>query len=384
MHSDLYAVVVSGDPHGRVAVHLTAARVEHVVVIADLAEAAYKIVIVVIVSISVAGIDKAGAQELTVLIEVSPVAQLGNETVLLACPDSCSSYQLSVCLRVVEVALELVKSVGHLYAVNGEVELTVFFDYLLDAGLKVRHEHLAVGIEVMHTAFNSVIVCADPHSGIAVHLTIACVEQIVIIADLGEALYANVIVEIISFAVDDSKAVAHDKSVFIATVLTGLKRAVLLNGGAIHIAAHVYINLAARCGIDQSAVGLYHAVECLAVFIAVVKLAAIFKEAVAKTGHESRRFVKMIPRYVLYVIGNGMSVAVCNVSVYIDPVCSLFKGDESAEPRLAGNKVLSAVRIGAERAAHELALVVEGIGESSHGTHTGIHRIVGCVEIVEI
>ena len=236
----------------------------------------------------------------------------------------------------------------------------------------------------MHSDLYAVVVSGDPHGRVAVHLTAARVEHIVVIADLGEALYANIIVEIISFAVDDSKAVAHDKSVFIATVLTGLKRAVLLSGGAIHVAAHVYINLAARCGIDQSAVGLYHAVECLAVFIAVVKLAAIFKEAVAKTGHESRRFVKMIPRYVLYVIGNGMSVAVCNVSVYIDPVCSLFKGDESAEPRLAGNKVLCAACVGAERAAHELALVVEGIGESSHGTHTGIHRIVGCVEIVEI
>ena len=138
------------------------------------------------------------------------------------------------------------------------------------------------------------------------------------------------------------------------------------------------------CGEYDASVGLYKSVENFSVFVAVVKLVLVVDKAFAKTCEKSCRFIKVIPCDILYVIRNGMVVAVCNIAVNVYPVCAFLKGDETSEPGFAGNIIFCAVFGLTECAARHLTCIVKGIGQTVNGAYARIHGVIGLVEIVEI
>ena len=236
----------------------------------------------------------------------------------------------------------------------------------------------------MHSCLNTQVVRRDPHICVLVHLAVSGIEEIVSAVDLCKALGAHIVNEVVCAALDGGKAVAYNKSVFIAPVFTRFKRAALGSGGRINVAAHVYIELAACGRVDYAIFSLDNAIKHLAVFIAIVAFALIFEKSVAKPRHKTGILIKVIPCNVFYVVSDRMGIAVCNVSVDVQPVSALIKCYESAEPRLTRYKILCAVCVCAERTAHELTVIVEGVGKTRNSANSCIHRVVGFVKIVEV
>ena len=110
----------------------------------------------------------------------------------------------------------------------------------------------------------------------------------------------------------------------------------------------------------------------------------IVNKSVAQSGHKSGFFIKMIPCNILDICGNGMVVSVSDITIDIEPICALFKGNKSAIHRLAGNKIFCPSLIGTECASDHNSLIIEGVGKTLYSAHARIHCIIGGIEIIEI
>ena len=381
MHSGFNSVAVGRNPHICVLVHLAASGIEEIISVVYLCKALGAHSVTVIVGVSVRRVDKAVPYELALSVKAVPAVSAEN---VRSHVNGGVYSKLAAVLREVILAVKLAKAVCQLYAVDCEIKLSVFVYYLPDSGLNVGNEHPSVRLKVVHSGFNSVAVGRDPHICVLVHLTASGIEEIVSAVDLCKALGAHIVNEVVCTSLDGGKAVAYNKSVFIAPVFTRFKRAALGSGGRINVAAHVYIELAACGRVDYAIFSLDNAIKHLAVFIAIVAFALIFEKSVAKPRHKTGILIKVIPCNVFYVVSDRMGIAVCNVSVDVQPVGALIKCYESAEPRLARDKILCAVCVCAERTAHELTVIVEGVGKTRNSADSRIHRVVRFVKIVEV
>ena len=79
-----------------------------------------------------------------------------------------------------------------------------------------------------------------------------------------------------------------------------------------------------------------------------------------------------------------MIIAVSNIAVNVNPVCTFFKSYETSEPGFAGNIIFCTVCRLTECTSCHPACIVEGVGEAVNGLHAGIHCVIFFVEIIEI
>ena len=144
-------------------------------------------------------------------------------------------------------AVEQVPAVSHLgqalglFAVLVVVGLAVLLD---EAVLDLLH--LAISPELVHAGRNAVGVVADPHSGIVVHRSIARVEQVVILTNLGKALGNLIAVVVVGLAVDRGKTVLLDIPVGISVIPSRGERASPLPRSRIDVDAGAHAELAQR------------------------------------------------------------------------------------------------------------------------------------------
>ena len=230
MHTALDTVRIVVDPHCSVLVHLAAEIVEDVVIVADLSETESKNCIIIIIGVTVTAVDKARLNHLAVLIESVPVALFGDEVVLLSNPNGFVNRKLTVGVSVVILAVESVETVSHLNAVDCEVKLAVLVYNSLFTVDCVGDKHLAVCVKVVHTALDTVRIVVDPHCSVLIHSACSGIENVIVVADLCEALSVLVVLEIVCLAVYRCEAVGKDSSV-----------------GAAPIMAVFEINIALRC-----------------------------------------------------------------------------------------------------------------------------------------
>ena len=213
MHTALDTVRIVIDPHCRVFIHLAAVCVKDVIIVADLSEAESKNSVVIVVGVTVAAVDKACLNHLAVLVESVPVALFGDEVVLLSNPNGFVNRKLTVSVSVVILAVESVETVSHLNAVDCEVKLAVLVYNSFLAVDCVGDKHLAVSVKVVHTALDAVRVVVDPHCSVLIHSACSGIENVIVIADLCEALSVLVVLKIVCLAVYRCEAVGKNSSV---------------------------------------------------------------------------------------------------------------------------------------------------------------------------
>ena len=230
MHTALDTVRIVVDPHCRVFIHLAAEIVKDVIIVAYLSEAESKNSIIIVVGVTVAAVDKAGLNHLAVLVESVPVALFGNKVVLLSNPNSFVNRKLTVSVCVVILAVEGIETVSHLNTVNCKVKLAVLVYNSLLAVDCVGDIHFSVCVKVVHTALDAVRIVVDPHCSVLIHSACSGIENVIIVADLCEALSVLVVLKIVCLAVYRCEAVGKDSSV-----------------GAAPIMAVFEINIALRC-----------------------------------------------------------------------------------------------------------------------------------------
>ena len=109
---------------------------------------------------------------------------------------------------VVVFSVNLIETLGSKRLVYHEIELAVLFNYSLLTVFNIRKNHLAGFIEVVHSAFNAVLIVSDPHIGVLVHLSAVGIEDIIVVAYLCEALGELSVIVIVG------KSVVFDKSVY--------------------------------------------------------------------------------------------------------------------------------------------------------------------------
>ena len=230
MHTALDTVRIVVDPHCSVLIHLAAECVEDVVIVAYLCEAESKNRVVIVVGVTVAAVDKAGLNHLAVLVESVPVALFGDKVVLLRNPNCLVHSKLTVCVGVIILAVEGVETVSHFNTVDCEVKLAVLVYNSLLAVDCVGDIHLSVSVKVVHTALDAVRIVVDPHCSVLIHSACSSIENVIVVADLCEALSVLVVLKIVCLAVYRCEAVGKDSSV-----------------GAAPIMAVFEINIALRC-----------------------------------------------------------------------------------------------------------------------------------------
>ena len=230
VHTALDTVRIVVDPHCRVFIHLAAEIVKDVIIVAYLSEAESKNSIIIVVGVTVAAVDKAGLNHLAVLVESVPVALFGNKVVLLSNPNSFVNRKLTVSVCVVILAVEGIETVSHLNTVNCKVKLAVLVYNSLLAVDCVGDIHFSVCVKVVHTALDAVRIVVDPHCSVLIHSACSGIENVIIVADLCEALSVLVVLKIVCLAVYRCEAVGKDSSV-----------------GAAPIMAVFEINIALRC-----------------------------------------------------------------------------------------------------------------------------------------
>ena len=230
MHTALDTVRIVVDPHCRVLIHLAAVCVKDVIIVAYLCEAESKNCIIIIIGVTVTAVDKACLNHLAVLVESVPVALFGDEVVLLSNPNGFVNRKLTVGVSVVILAVESVETVSHLNAVDCEVKLAVLVYNSFLAVDCVGDKHLAVSVKVVHTALDAVRIVVDPHCSVLIHSACSGIENVIVVADLCEALSVLIVLKIVCLAVYRCEAVGKDGSV-----------------GAAPIMAVFEINIALRC-----------------------------------------------------------------------------------------------------------------------------------------
>ena len=213
VHTALDAVRIVIDPHSSVLIHLSTVCVKDVVIVADLSEAESKNRVVIVVGVTVTAVDKAGLNHLAVLVESVPVALFGDKVVLLRNPNCLVYSKLTVCISIVILAVEGVETVSHLNAVDCEVKLAVLVYNCLLAVDCVGDKHLAVSVKVVHTALDAVRIVVDPHCSVLIHSACSGIENVIVVADLCEALSVLVVLKIVCLAVYRCEAVGKDSSV---------------------------------------------------------------------------------------------------------------------------------------------------------------------------
>ena len=213
MHTALDTVRIVVDPHCRVFIHLAAVCVKDVIIVTYLSEAESKNCIIIIIGVTVAAVDKARLNHLAVLVESVPVALFGDEVVLLSNPNDFVNRKLTVSVSVVILAVESVETVSHLNAVDCEVKLAVLVYNSFLAVDCVGDKHLAVSVKVVHTALDAVRVVVDPHCSVLIHSACSGIENVIVIADLCEALSVLVVLKIVCLAVYRCEAVGKNSSV---------------------------------------------------------------------------------------------------------------------------------------------------------------------------
>ena len=380
MHTRLHTVVIGTDPHGGILIHLAAVDIEDIVGVVDLREALSADTICIVVGSSAAG-HKACHEQLTLFIKAVPagtVQQLGIHIGRLV--DS----QRAVVLSVVVLAVQLIQPTGHLHAVNGEVQLAVLINDLLDAMLQIRNEHLALCIEVMHTRLHTVVIGTDPHGGILIHLAVSGIENVVVVTDLREALSVDVVGEVVGAPVNVRKAVLEDVAVRVAPVSACLQFTPALVGVLIDIAASGGVHQTPCARKDNTVIHVDQAVVHLSVLIAPVLLAAVVQETVAQTRQQTGLLIEVVPRNVHHVIRHGRCIAVRHIALDIQPIGTLLQRHEAAEHRFARDEVFGPFLGGAERASYQLSLLVEGIRQALDRLDARIHDKGGGVKIVEV
>ena len=230
MHTALDAVRIVIDPHCSVLIHLAAECVEDVVIVAYLCEAESKNRVVIVVGVTVTAVDKAGLNHFAVLVESVPVALFGDKVVLLSNPNCLVHSKLTVSVGIVILAVKGVETVSHFNTVDCEVKLAVLvYNSLLAVGC-VGDIHLSVCVKIVHTALDAVRIVVDPHCSVLIHSACSGIENVIIVADLCEALSVLVVLKIVCLAVYRCEAVGKDSSV-----------------GAAPIMAVFEINIALRC-----------------------------------------------------------------------------------------------------------------------------------------
>ena len=213
MHTALDAVRIVIDPHCSVLIHLAAECVEDVVIVAYLCEAKSKNRVVIVVGVTVTAVDKAGLNHLAVLVESVPVALFGDKVVLLRNPNCLVHSKLTVSVGVIILAVEGVETVSHFNTVDCEVKLAVLVYNSLLAVDCVGDKHLAVSVKVVHTALDAVRIVVDPHCSVLIHSACSGIENVIVVADLCEALSVLVVLKIVCLAVYRCEAVGKDSSV---------------------------------------------------------------------------------------------------------------------------------------------------------------------------
>ena len=313
-----------------------------------------------------------------------PITLFGYKSVSLAYPNCRSGYKLSVCFRVIILTIKLIKTIGHLYSVYCKVKISVLVYYFLYPMLKIGYEHSTLCIEIMHAAFDTVLIVTDPHVSILVHLAAGCIKDIVIIAYLRETFRSGIVSKVISIPVNICESITHNISVFITPILARFQSATFACCRLINIAALVHIDFTPRCRVYYTIINFNCSVEYFSVLITIVKLTTIINKSAAKSGKKARCFVKMIPCNVFNVVRNSMRIAISNISVNIKPVCTFLKCYKSTEPRFTCNKILCTIFICTESATNKLAFIVKCISKPSYFANTCIHSIVCRIEVIEI
>ena len=230
MHTALDAVRVVVDPHSSVLIHLTAECVEDVIIVADLSEAESKNRVVIVVGVTVTAVDKACFNHLAVLVESVPVALFGDKVIFLRNPNRLVYSKLTVCISIVILAVEGVETVSHLNTVNCKVKLAVLVYNSFLAVDCVGDKHLTVSVKVVHTALDAIRIVVDPHCSVLIHFACSGIENVIVVADLCEALSVLVVLKIVCLAVYRCESIGKDSSV-----------------GAAPIMAVFEINIAFRC-----------------------------------------------------------------------------------------------------------------------------------------
>ena len=313
-----------------------------------------------------------------------PIAFFGYKSVSLAYPNCRSGYKLSVCFCIIIITVKLIKTIGHLYSVYREVKISVLAYYFPYSMLKIGYEHSTLCIEIMHAAFDTVLIVTDPHVSILVHLAAGCIKDIVIIAYLRETFRSGIVSKVISIPVNICESITHNISVFITPILARFQSATFACCRLINITALVHIDFTPRCRVYYTIINFNCSVEYFSVLITIVKLTTIINKSAAKSGKKARCFVKMIPCNVFNVVRNSMRIAISNISVNIKPVCTFLKRYKSAEPRFTCHKIFCTIFICTESAANKLTFIIKRISKSFYFANTGIHSIVRCIKIIEI
>ena len=215
--------------------------------------------------------------QLARFVKSVPVALFGDQAIFLTDPNRGIYCKDTIGLGIVVFTVQLIETVGHFYTVDGEVELAVFFNDLLLACLQIRNEHLAVGLEVVHTALHAIGIVADPHSGIFVHLAAAGVEQVVVTADFGEAKCQSAVIIVVDIAVSTSdKAGSLQLARFVKSVPVALfgDQAILLTDPGSNSNNQNAVGLGVVVFSLQliETIGHLHAVECK------IQLAVLFDD----------------------------------------------------------------------------------------------------------
>ena len=250
--------------------------------------------------------------------------------------------------------------------------------------LCVRCKHFALGIEVVHAAFNAIAVCAHPHGGILVHLAAGRVEEVVVLADLCKALGTNVISKVVSTSINIRNPIFQDIAIFVAPVLALFQTTSTSICCRIHITASGGVYPPTRSRKDNAVSQFGQAVKHLSVLVAVIQFPTVVQKAIAQSRQKAGFFIEVIPCDVLYIVRHRMRITIRHMAINVQPVGALLQGNKTAEPRLARDEVFGSFLGGAERASYQLSLLVEGIRQALDRLDARIHDKGGGVKIVEV
>ena len=239
-------------------------------------------------------------------------------------------------------------------------------------------------MEVVHAARHTVVVGADPHGGVGVHLAVSGVEQVVVIADLGKALCSDKVGKVVGFTVDICEAVSYDVAVFVAPILAGLQSAAILGRVFVNVARPVLVHLAQGRSEDDAIFQQNGAVDDLACFVAVVGLTLVFQEAAASTLEQSGFLVKVVPNAFGMVVLLVGIVSVNHKSVPVDPVGAFLQFDPLTAQIMLAKVILGTAVLLNKGATNKNPLVIKGKLFPVNGDHAGHRRAGGRIEIVQV
>ena len=221
-----------------------------------------------------------------------------------------------------------------------------------------------------------------PQGCICKHSSVACIKEIILFANLGEALCADIIGKVISLAADGGKAILQNISVSADPVMSSLQACCMIQTIS-NIATSVYRYSAIGSTKNDTVFNFLCTVEYRTVFT-VIGCAFSLNESVTDTRTNAGILIEMPPGTIFTACQYNREIAVGNVTILICTVGALFQFDPSGY-QIPSSPVISCAGRGFYKCApNQFTRIIEGILHATDGADAGVHCKSGGVKVIII